>query len=216
MDLIVGNIPLITVKYNEDPTKAPTMVRQIGEIRTTDTRMLVEHEIPGMQGNVFQDMGRGSVRISFSGTFYGRNATDDMSTLRQYYLAGKPVFFYSDFSTISDIVNVVIDFLEITKFVGERNKLEYSIVLREFPSQPPEDVPPGSQDEDAKEWANGLVDDIAPEEEEEGAEEEGTGEETAEEEGAEEEGTGEETAEEEGAEEEGTGEETAEEEEGAE
>jgi hypothetical protein len=212
MDLIVGNIPLITIRYNEDPTKAPTMVRQIGEIRTSDSRMIVEHEIPGMQGNVFQDMGRGPVKISFNGSFYGRNATEDMSTLRQYYLEGSPVFFYSDFSTISDIVNVIIDFLEITKVVGEINKLEYSITLRESVSQPPQDAPPPSQENEAKEWADTLVDENGPAEEDEGAGEEGTKEEGAGEEGAEEEGTGEEGAEEEGTQEESTEEEGAEEE----
>jgi len=71
------NIELDGIDLNKtlyDQNGGVEEIRYISNISTSDKRGMVEHEIPGMEGNVFQNLGRSPVNISFDGAFEGESA----------------------------------------------------------------------------------------------------------------------------------------------
>lgn len=131
-------------------------IRNIYNINTSDKRSMVEYEIPGMEGNVFQNLGRSPVKISFDGTLQGKTARDNLEVLRARFKQGIPLPFNSDISGAADVTKILIEDMRIEEVAGITDRYRYSIVLREFKEPPPEPTTPPSQDEKAKEFANNV------------------------------------------------------------
>ena len=131
---------------------SPIDVRTVTRINTADRRAIVEHEIPGMQGNVFQDLGREPVRISFDGSFHGETAKNTLEMVRSKYKQGVQLPFNSDISGASDVTKVVIEEFVVKETAGVPEVFEYSLVLREYKEPPPEPTTPPTRKEEAKEW----------------------------------------------------------------
>jgi hypothetical protein len=151
MDIELEGIPLNKTEQNQ--AGGVLDVRNISNISTSDRREMVEHDIPGMEGNVFQNLGRSPVNISFDGILQGKSAKSNLETIRSKFKQGIPLSFNSNISGAADVTKVLIDDLRITEVGGESNRYSYSIVLMEYKEPPPEPTTPPSQDEDAKEWA---------------------------------------------------------------
>jgi hypothetical protein len=131
---------------------SPIDVRTVTKINTADRRAIVEHEIPGMQGNVFQDLGREPVRISFDGSFHGETAKNTLEMVRSKYKQGVQLPFNSDISGASDVTKVVIEEFVVKETAGIPEMFEYTLVLREYKEPPPEPTTPPTRKEEAKEW----------------------------------------------------------------
>lgn len=131
----------------------PVDIRTVASITTTDKRAIVEHEIPGMQGNVFQDMGRDPVKISFEGSLHGKSAKNNLECIRSKFKQGVPLPFNSDVSGAADVTKVVIEEFRVDETAGIPEMYKYSIILREYKEPPPEPTTPPSQEGTAKEWA---------------------------------------------------------------
>lgn len=151
MDIELEGIPLNKTEQNQAGGMLDVM--NISNMSTSDRREMVEHVIPGMEGNVFQNLGRSPVNISFDGILQGISAKSNLETLRSKYKQGTPLSFNSNISGAADVTKVLIDDLRITEVGGESNRYNYSIVLREYKEPPPEPTIPPSQDEEAKDWA---------------------------------------------------------------
>lgn len=132
-------------------------VRNIFNIGTSDSRSLIEHKIPGMEGSVIQDLGRSAVRISFEGTFQGKNAKTLLEQLRSKFKQGTPLPFNSDISGAADVTKVIIEELTIRDTAGFRDKFIFSMALREFKEPPPAPTPVQPQDEEAEIWAEEVA-----------------------------------------------------------
>ncbi len=155
------NIELDSIELNKtiyDQNGGVEEVRYISNISTSDKRGMVEHEIPGMEGNVFQNLGRSPVSISFDGTFEGESAKSNLETIRSKYKQGIPLPFHSDVSGATDVTKVLIEDLRVEDVAGMTNRYKYSIVLMEYKEPPPEPTTPPSQDEQAEEWADDTAD----------------------------------------------------------
>lgn len=157
MNIELDGIPLIWTE--QDPTGGITEVRNISSIRTHDKRSIVEHEIPGMEGNVFQDLGRSPVKISFEGSLQGKDAKNKIETIRSKFKQGIPLSFNSDISGATDVTQVLIEDLHVEDIAGAINRFRYSIVLKEYKEPPPEPITPPSQEVEAKTWSDNVAKD---------------------------------------------------------
>jgi len=131
-------------------------IRSIHNLSISGKRRIVELQIPGLTGNVFQDMGRNPLRISFDGELVGPGTMNTLQDLKSKFELKKPVPFSSDITTINDVTEVVIEDFTVNFVGGLTTGSRYSMVLREHKSSStgggggPGETEPPSQEEDAK------------------------------------------------------------------
>jgi len=109
-------------------------------IESSESRALVEHRVPGLAGNYFQDMGSVPNSIVISGTKSGDEARDNFLTgIREIFNKGEPTTFVADINTATDITDVVIEDLEVAEIGGSPDSFRYLIKLRKYvkPPEPP-------------------------------------------------------------------------------
>jgi len=128
--------------------------RSISNVHANDDRNIVMHNIPGMEGSVFQDMGRTAVKIAFEGIISGNSARSVIEMIRSRFKSGEPVTFNSDISGAADITRVIIGDFRVSDAAGNKDHYNYSISLEEYKSPPAAQTSPPSQDEEAEAWAN--------------------------------------------------------------
>jgi hypothetical protein len=157
VNIELDGIPLILVE--RDQAGGTTEVRNVSHISTSNRRSLVEHRVLGMEGSLFQDMGRAPVRISFEGSIQGKNAKERLEALRSKFRKGLPVPFSSDISGATDIPKVLMEDLKIEDMAGVEDKYWYTMVLLEYLEPPPEPQTPPTQDEEAHEWSEETAED---------------------------------------------------------
>lgn len=116
----------------ESPTGGISEARSVSNIVSGAKRNYVMHAIPGMDGCVFQDMGRTAVRIEFNGTISGKSAISVIEMIRSRFKSGQPASFVSDISGSSDITKVIIDDFKVNGEAGDKNRYSYTITLREY------------------------------------------------------------------------------------
>ncbi|MFA5269193.1 MAG: carboxypeptidase regulatory-like domain-containing protein, partial [Methanoregula sp.] len=150
MNIELDGVPLF--KADTSPQGGQTEIRNVYNISTTDKRDMIGHKIPGMEGDVFQNLGRSPVVISFDGTFQGKTAKENLEILRTKFKQGTPLPFNSDISGAADITHVLINDLRIEESADVIGKYHYFMVLQEYKVPPPEPVMPPAQDEEAAAW----------------------------------------------------------------
>ena len=119
----------------------------IAYVESYESRALVEHRVPGLDGNYFQDMGVTPNTIVIAGTKTGDDDRDDFLTgIRKMFNQGDPVSFAADIDTATDITDVIIEDFRAGEIAGSPDSFEYFIKLRKYvpPPQPPADSFPGS------------------------------------------------------------------------
>ena len=110
-------------------------------ISSVETRRLAVLAIPGLQGDLQQDMGRGMLAVRIQGSLSGDEARDRfLEEVRAQFLAGEPVDFIADIMAESELEQVMIARLELAEVAGQTDDFRYDIVLTEY-TEPPE--PPG-------------------------------------------------------------------------
>jgi hypothetical protein len=131
-------------------------IRSIHNVSIYGKRRIVELQIPGSTGSVFQDMGRNPLIISFDGELVGPSANQTLQDLKSKFELKKPVPFSSDITTLNDVTEVVLESLTVHFMDGVPAGSRYSIVLREHKSASiggspgPGETEPPSQEESAK------------------------------------------------------------------
>jgi hypothetical protein len=116
----------------------------ITRIRAAESRRLVTIPVPGLSGDLHQDLGRGAMVVEIEGSLSGDDARDDiLKELREKYLAGQPVDFVADIAKESELEQVWIEALAFEESADEPDVFFYRIVLREF-TEPPEPPAPAS------------------------------------------------------------------------
>lgn len=109
------------------------------EIRVEERAAYVRHSVPGMDGDLSQDVGRPSVEIELNGVFYGADTSDGLSQLRDLYLQREPVDFFAAATGEGYFAQVLISSLEVSERAGELDQFSYRCRLHEF-VEPPEPV----------------------------------------------------------------------------
>ncbi len=115
-------------------TLAEIELKNIQNIKTDEMQALVKHRVPGLAGDIIQDLGRCPASISFDGIFKGDEALDNIEILRQKFNLREPIAFVSDITDSTEVTDVIIENLRIWEEGGKPNYYAYAISLREFVS----------------------------------------------------------------------------------
>jgi len=119
-------------------------VPRIETIASREARRLVVLPVPGLSGDLHQDLGRDALEVELRGSLSGDQARDDfLKELRGQFLAGEPVDFVADIVNESTLEQVLIAAFELDESADRPEEFRYRLVLREY-TEPPE--PPGAGD----------------------------------------------------------------------
>jgi len=147
----LADIELVKVIKEEDIGRIKE-ARSTTEIKVMGSRKIIAHEIPGMEGGVVQDLGRGLRGIELEGFLSGPDAKNLVQTLWEKFYAGEPVSFKSDIAGAADIDQVIIEDFKVERVEGRPDTYSYLLKLREYiPPPEPEEEEPEPQDEEARE-----------------------------------------------------------------
>jgi hypothetical protein len=110
----------------------------IERIAAFERRRLAVLAVPGLSGDLHQDLGRGALAVEITGSLAGDEARDAfLAEVRQRFLAGEPVDFVADIVGESELEQVLIEELRLEEVAGHPDAFRYAIVLREY-TEPPE------------------------------------------------------------------------------
>lgn len=120
-------------------------VPRIEGIASRESRRLAVLPVPGLSGDLHQDLGRNALEVELVGSLSGDQARDDfLKELRGQFLAGAPVDFVADIVSESELEQVLISAFELAESADRPDEFRYRLVLREY-TEPPE--PPGLGDD---------------------------------------------------------------------
>ncbi|MEM6262057.1 MAG: DNA circularization N-terminal domain-containing protein [Bacteroidota bacterium] len=123
-------------------------LNRIYRLQTQESADFVAHRVPGLEGNLTQDMGRASVKIEVAGIFYGEEAETDMEALRDVYKAREPVDFLADIVGQAYFSRVILEGFEVDQQANEPGQFSYRLLLAEY-VPPPVPATPGLEEVDA-------------------------------------------------------------------
>lgn len=118
---------------------AGIVLRKIHRIETLEQVGYVRYRVPGLDGELAQELGRQSVRLRIEGIFYGDEAEIELAKLRKVYQQKKAVEFLANIIGNAYFAEVLIDKLEIKQKAKEPDQFSYSLVVTEY-VKPPEAI----------------------------------------------------------------------------
>lgn len=111
---------------------------KIEALNAVETRRLARLPVPGLSGELQQDMGRGAMGVQITGSLTGDEARDEfLKAVREQFYAGEPVDFVSDILEEAELEQVLIERFDMAQRNDRPGVFSYSIVLREY-TEPPE------------------------------------------------------------------------------
>jgi hypothetical protein len=138
-------------------------VPNLTAVEAVESRRIAVLPVPGLAGDLQQDLGSDALTVRLVGSLYGDERRDAfLEELRGKFHAGEPVTFAADITTATELEEVMIVGLEVTESASDSGTAHYRILLREY-TEPPE--PPMPFDElgadllpDLSDLAAGLLD----------------------------------------------------------
>jgi hypothetical protein len=120
-------------------------VPRIERIESRERRRLARLPVPGLLGDLQQDLGSESLAVEISGSLQGDEARDEfLTSIREQFRAGEPVSFVADITTATELDQVLIEELEVEEVNEAAGSFRYRIVLREYVEPP---APPSPLDD---------------------------------------------------------------------
>ncbi len=114
----------------------------VQRIEIDEDQVLVEHEIPGLEGDFFQRDGRRATRVRLNGVMTGDDVGDKLRQLREKFLLAHPVPFVSDITVSTRVDQVLIGEMAVKEVAGKTQRFEYAIALHEYIEPPPNQTEP--------------------------------------------------------------------------
>jgi hypothetical protein len=111
-------------------------LERVHRISTLEQADFVRHRIPGLEGDLVQDMGRASVRLSVEGMFFGEAAVDDLNALRDLYKAREPVDFLAEITGQAYFAQVILEQFEVVQAAGLVGQYSYRLQIAEYVEPP--------------------------------------------------------------------------------
>ena len=111
-------------------------LEKIHRMETLEKADFASHRIPGLDGNVVQNMGRNSVRLLIEGIFYGEEAAEDLESLRDIYKAKEEVDFLAEIVGQAYFSQVILEQFEVKQAAGDPEQYSYKLILAEFVPPP--------------------------------------------------------------------------------
>jgi len=109
-------------------------------VESSERLALVEHRVPGLKGNYFQQLGSVPNAIIVRGTRYGDDAREKFLTgIRNIFNKAEPTTFVADINTATDITDVLLEDLHFAEVGGGPDTFQYEIRIRKYvkPPDPP-------------------------------------------------------------------------------
>jgi hypothetical protein len=106
-------------------------IRSVHDVRVAGRRHIVELRVPGARHNIFQDMGREPITISFEGRIVGKEAEGTVDLLEERFEKNEALPFETDLASLKNVSEVVIASMDIRFVGGVANAVDYSMTLRE-------------------------------------------------------------------------------------
>ena len=114
----------------------------IERISTLESRRIARLGVPGLLGDLQQDLGAHGLTVEIIGSLQGDQARDDfLSSVRPSFRAGTPVKFVADIVTATEVEKVVIDALDVEESNDAAGGFRYRVVLREYVEPPASEAP---------------------------------------------------------------------------
>ena len=108
-------------------------LNRVHRIVTLEQADWVSHRVPGMAGNIVQDLGRDSVRLEISGIFYGdQKAVKDLENLRQLHKKREPVDFLAEIVGQAYFSKVIVEKFEVFQLAQEPEQFSYILAIAEY------------------------------------------------------------------------------------
>ena len=104
----------------------------VQEIRGHDQRVLAEHQPPGMEGSLFQNMGRRPTNLILWGIAAGPDSLDFVERMNPLFHANQAVPFIGDIVADAEIENVIINNLQWREVAGKPSHYLYVLDLHEL------------------------------------------------------------------------------------
>lgn len=132
------------------------------KVEVREKARFARHAVPGLSGELTQDLGRAAVSVAFQGIFLGAEAADQLKELRDKYLAREPVDFLCEAVGEGYFTQVVIETLHVMQRAGFVDQFDYVCEVAEYVPPPPPAVanPLGDLDTSILDEAAGMMDDI--------------------------------------------------------
>lgn len=112
----------------------------IESIRSLERRRLARHGVPGLTGDLHQDLGSESLVVEIIGSLQGDEKRDEFfEAIREKFNTAEPVPFVADILTATELEEVIIEQLEAEEQNQWDRPVLYRIVLRQY-VEPPEPV----------------------------------------------------------------------------
>jgi hypothetical protein len=137
-------------------------LEQLTHVAVRERARIVQHTVPGLDGDLAQALGRPSVEVSIRGIFYGASAADDLKQLRDAYLAREPVDFFAEAIGEGYFAQVLISRLEVQQRAAYLDQFDFACYVVEY-VEPPEPVaadPLAALDSNLAGEAGAFVDDV--------------------------------------------------------
>jgi hypothetical protein len=118
-------------------------VPRIERIQTLESRRLARLSVPGLQGDLHQDLGNHSVVVEISGSLHGDAERDDfLDRVREPFKAGDPVAFVADITSATELEQVLIEHIDLAEGSDHADSFRYTIRLRQYvdPPSPPSPI----------------------------------------------------------------------------
>ena len=118
-------------------------VTGITAIRALERRRLARMGVPGLDGDLQQDLGHESLAVEIHGSLQGDEVRDTFLTaIRERHLAGEPLAFVADIVTATQLEQVLVEECEVLESNDWAEHVRYRLVLREYvePPEPPSPV----------------------------------------------------------------------------
>jgi hypothetical protein len=115
-------------------------VPRIEHVRTLEARRLARLSVPGLSGDLHQDLGHHSLVVEIAGSLHGDSERDDfLNRVREPFKAGEPLAFVADITTATELEQVLIEHLDLVEGNDHADSFRYTIRLRQYvePPEPP-------------------------------------------------------------------------------
>jgi hypothetical protein len=133
-------------------------LQQVQEIETGQDQVLVQHDVPALEGDFLQRLDRRATQVTLTGVLTGAEVADGLKALREKYRAAQPVPFVADIATATKVDQVMIEEMGVRELAGKPERFEYGFTLREFIAPPPDEtIPTERVNDQVQEQASDLA-----------------------------------------------------------
>jgi len=107
-------------------------LQQVQKIDGDQSEIFNQHQVPALEGDFHQDLGRRAARIRLNGVLTGPKAANHLVTLRTKFRAAAPVAFVADIATATKVNRMLIEEMGIRGLAGKPKGYAYALTLVEF------------------------------------------------------------------------------------